>query len=137
MDETFGFRCLFHECAAWGRVAAGCGNGNCYVLDMGTGEITQRNDGHTSWVSSLISFGDLTFASGSNDATIRMWTLESSEAKHLLKWGAVFVVFLFPFAGEWWPQGAVMDRCTFFILVNLRGGTRCGRSMCTESRCVL
>ena len=65
-----------------GRVAAGCEDSTVRVLDLGTGQEILVCRGHTSWVFAVISLGDLsagtkvytTFASGSGDGTIRVWT---------------------------------------------------------------
>ena len=65
-----------------GRVAAGCRDGTVRVLDLGTGQEIMVCRGHTDWVRTVISLGDLgagtkgytTFASGSDDRTIRVWT---------------------------------------------------------------
>jgi WD40 repeat protein len=58
-----------------GRVAAGCEDCTVRVLDLGTGQEIMACRGHTNWVYTVISLGDLctgSFASGSGDRTIRV-----------------------------------------------------------------
>ena len=60
-----------------GRVAAGSHDGTVRVLDLGTGQEIVVCRGHPRWVYAVISLGDPcagSFASGSGDKTIRVWT---------------------------------------------------------------
>ena len=62
-------------------IAAGCHNGNIYLVDAQAGEVKSSLDGHGAPVTQLEFRDATTLVSASDDGTTRFWDVESGEEK--------------------------------------------------------
>jgi len=62
-------------------IAAGCSNGNIYLVDAQAGEVKSSLDGHGAPVTQLEFRDATTLVSASDDGTTRFWDVESGAEK--------------------------------------------------------
>ena len=62
-------------------IAAGCSNGNIYLVDAQAGEVKSSLSGHGAPVTQLEFRDATTLVSASDDGTTRFWDVESGEEK--------------------------------------------------------
>ncbi|XP_030572880.1 WD repeat-containing protein 47 [Drosophila novamexicana] len=79
-DGTVRDMCFLDNSSSKSRLLASGGAGDCkiYVTDCMTGMPTQVFSGHSGHISSLYSWNNTTFVSGSQDQTIRFWDIRSN-----------------------------------------------------------
>ena len=69
-----------------GRLIVGSSDHSVCLLDLETGRVSQRFEGHTNWVSSVAVSPDGRYLlSGGWDGTVRLWNVEKSRQSACLE----------------------------------------------------
>jgi WD40 repeat protein len=67
------------------HLAAGLGNGDINIYNINDGSLFSSLKGHTSYVVNIAQINDDTFASSSDDYTVRIWNLSTNTCNFVLK----------------------------------------------------